>query len=140
MRWHSPSGQRVADPEVPFHPQIAQLSAGVHEGHDLGVLAHGVTSCVAGFVAPQHPHFIGTKRVEEEWRMGGYENLRRRRRSPTLFGQPVKETGMQEILRFLNADERRRNRIVQQGHIGEHLERTVRCEAGHHRLGKTARP
>ena len=43
---------------------------------------------------------------------------------------------MQEVLRLLDAAERRRNRIVQQGKTGEHLERTVRRESGHDGLGE----
>ena len=140
VRRHSAPGQRVSDPEMTLHPEIAELGTGVHERQDLFVPRQWVAAGVAEFVAPQHSHFLGTQRVEEERGMGSHEDLRCFGCFPALLRQPVEQARMQEVLRLLDADERRRNRIVQQGQVSEHLERAVRREAGHDGLRKRGRP
>jgi hypothetical protein len=55
-----------------------------------------------------------------------HEQLSPFRRIPAFFRQAVEQSRMQEVLELLDADERRRRRVVQQDQIGKHLQRSIR--------------
>ena len=66
--------------------------------------------------------------------MRRHEDLRGPGCLPAFLREPVEQARMEEVLRLLDADERRWSRVMQQYEIGERLQRAVGCESGHDRL------
>ena len=56
----------VADPELSFHPEIAELRTLIHEGLYARHVGETPGLRVAPVVAPEDTHFLGPQPVEEE--------------------------------------------------------------------------
>jgi hypothetical protein len=119
---------------VPFHPKLPELRT---FGHELVDALHFRRAAGAGetvFTAVDHPRFLGPERVHEERRMGGDHELGHGRCRPALLRQFRQQPGMELVLGLLDADQLGRVRVMEQGEIGEHLQRAVGGEFRHDRF------
>ena len=117
--------QRIGRAQVSLHPEISYQCPFSGEFGNAGLVDGPLAVGVSRVVPPQHPHFIRPQCVQEEGRVGGDQQLRTRNGSPAFLGQFRQQARMQEVLRLFDPDKGRRDGIVEQYEIGQHLQRAV---------------